>query len=93
MAVKQAVLDTWMQLSNLIAQREANASLQQLREMQLDRNRTLYEMEVSTDFGDALVNQSKAELQYTQTEYAIALQWAKLDALMGKTLESEGKGS
>lgn len=86
MAIHQAVLETWMELKTLISQREEVNAMSHWREMQLDRNRTLYELEFSTDFGDALVNLSDAEFFKTQTEYAIALQWAKLDALVGKEI-------
>ncbi len=85
MAMRQSVLDVWMELQVLIAQREEIKAINQWRDMQLDQNRTLYELEFSTDFGDALVNQSAAELYRAKTEYAIALQWATLDALTHST--------
>jgi len=86
MVIRQAVLETWMELQTLIAQREEVGAISNWREMQLDRNRTLYELEFSTDFGDALVNLSDVELFKSKTEYAIALQWATLDALVGNEI-------
>ncbi len=86
MAVRQAVLEAWMQLQTLTAQHEEIEAQAKWREMQLDRNRTLYELEFSTDFGDALVNQSSVELMRAQNEYAVVLQWITLDALSGQTI-------
>ncbi len=87
MAIRQAVLETWMELKTLIAQHQEVTALGNWREMQLDNNRILYELEYNTDFGDALVNLSATELLKTKTDYAIAVQWAKLDMLVGKTIE------
>ncbi|SEH07625.1 TolC family protein [Candidatus Venteria ishoeyi] len=85
LAVREAVLNTWLQLQNLNGQRTSVEARLLWREMALDEARTLYDMEVNSDLGNSLVKQTEAELFAKRTEYDIALQWAKLDALLGKT--------
>ncbi|MFZ5537098.1 MAG: TolC family protein [Pseudomonadota bacterium] len=54
------------------------------RELYLDRSRALYEMEVSTDLGDSMVQMSDAHLRSMRTLFALSLAWAELDALLGR---------
>jgi outer membrane protein TolC len=54
------------------------------RELYLDRSRALYEMEVSTDLGDSMVQMSDAHLRSMRTLFALSLGWAELDALLGR---------
>ncbi|MFZ5466671.1 MAG: TolC family protein [Pseudomonadota bacterium] len=54
------------------------------RELYLDRSRALYEMEVSTDLGDSMVQMSDAHLRSMRTLFALSLSWAELDALLGR---------
>ncbi|MEW5837979.1 MAG: TolC family protein [Pseudomonadota bacterium] len=51
------------------------------RDLYMERSRTLYEMEVSTDLGDSMVQMTDAKLRATRTLYALSLAWAELDAL------------
>ncbi|MEF3193885.1 MAG: transporter, partial [Halothiobacillaceae bacterium] len=57
------------------------------RELYLDRSRALYEMEVSTDLGDSMVQMSDARLRSMRTLFALSLAWAELDALLGRPVE------
>jgi outer membrane protein TolC len=82
-AIRQAVLSRWLELQTLYVQRDEAQALTAFTDMSLDRNRLLYEMEVSADLGDAMVRTSGARLRRAQTEYAIALTWAELGALTG----------
>ncbi|MEW6445311.1 MAG: TolC family protein [Pseudomonadota bacterium] len=61
------------------------------REIYLERSRALYEMEVSTDLGDSMVQVSDARLRALRTLYALSLAWAELDALSGRPVESLAK--
>lgn len=54
------------------------------RELYLDRSRALYEMEVSSDLGDGMVQMSDAHLRSMRTLFALSLAWAELDALLGR---------
>ena len=53
------------------------------REIYLDRSRALYELEVSTDLGDAMVRVTETEREKLATDYAIVLAWEKMDLLTG----------
>lgn len=54
------------------------------RELYLERSRALYEMEVSTDLGDSMVQMTDAQLSSIRTLFALSLSWAELDALLGR---------
>jgi len=57
------------------------------RELYLDRSRAMYEMEVSTDLGDSMVQMSDAHMRSMRTLFALSLSWAELDALLGRPVE------
>lgn len=86
MAVRQSVLETWQKINVLRVQREEVQALSAYRDLYLDRSRALYELEVRADLGDALVRASEARQRTAQTEYSLALAWARLDALTGAPL-------
>ena len=91
--VEQAVLDAWIELSNLKAQyQQANAQLD-YSELYLDQRRALYELETRTNLGDAMVRISEAQRYLKETEFEIAYHWAQLDALMGKTVYASVLGT
>ncbi len=81
--VRQAVLDQWLELSNLKSRIDEAAALRNYRELYLDRSRAIYEMEVKTDLGDAMVRLSEAQLAQDTARYAVALGWERMDALTG----------
>jgi outer membrane protein TolC len=86
LAVRQAVLQAWGDLTNLKAKREEVATLAGYRDLYLDRSRALYELEVKSDLGDAMVQTSDVRLQMARTEFQIALTWARVEALLGQTV-------
>ena len=88
--VRQRVLLLRQQIQTL------NARLQQMKvkadynELYLDRSRTLYDLEVKTDLGDAMVAMSETRYQQAQVEFDLALAWMELDMITNVTIE---KGS
>jgi len=83
--IRQTVLLLWQKLGLLrIQQEEAQAQLD-YRELYLDRSRANYEMEVSTDLGDAMVRLSEAQLAKARTSFQLALTWEKLRGVTGQT--------
>ncbi|MCI0506767.1 MAG: TolC family protein [Gammaproteobacteria bacterium] len=84
MAVSQQLLESWQSLQNLKVGREQTDVLQHYRELYLDKSRTLYETEVQSDLGDAMVEITEARLQKAMVEYQLAIEWAKLQALTGQ---------
>ena len=81
--VKIALQELHGELSVLRIQREEAKALHEFRELYLDRSRLQYEQEMRTDLGDAMVRQSEARLRDAETEFAIALTRARLEALVG----------
>ena len=85
--IKQEVLDLWLSLDALAAQLAASKSGSDYRELYLDKARSIYEMEVKTDLGDAMVKLTEAQMFQAETEFEIALVWEKLHQLTQMTLK------
>lgn len=88
--IRQQVLELWLDLSALRIQREEAATRNEYRELYLDRSRALYELEVKTDLGDAMVRLTEAERRALETDFRIALAWERLDLLLGNVLATQG---
>lgn len=96
MAVSQQLLESWQALQSLKVGREQTDIQQQYRELYLDRSRTLYQMEVQADLGDAMVEITEARLQKAMVEYQLAIEWAKIQALTGQpvnVLQEQSNGT
>lgn len=85
--VDQTVLETWMSLNDLKRQQQESKVKMDYRELYLDRARAIYEMEVKTDLGDAMVKLTQASLDSAKVEFEQALAWEKLNILTGGHLE------
>jgi outer membrane protein TolC len=87
--VSQAILETWGELQSLkVAQQSAQAETE-FRDLYLDRSRALYELEVTSDLGDAMVKTTAVRYQTMKTNFMMALAWARLDALLGRKVFAE----
>jgi outer membrane protein TolC len=82
--LRQRVLEIWLDIQTLQSQREQVEIFTRSRALNFDRAQAEYELELKTDFGDALVGQSESALLRAQTEYSLALDWARLAALTGE---------
>jgi len=82
--LRQRLLETWLDIQTLLAQRQQVDIFTQSRALNFDRAQAEYELELKTDFGDALVGQSESALLRAQTEFGLALDWARLAALTGE---------
>ena len=87
-AVRQQVLELWLQLEALRVQGEEMRTAGAYRELYLDRSRALYELEVTTDLGDAMVRLTETEAETLRTDFDIALAWERLDLLLGRAPEA-----
>jgi outer membrane protein TolC len=92
MELRQAILDLWLQLQMLQVQRDEASALRDYRELYLDRSRTKYEQEVTSDLGDAMVLLSEAELADARARFQTALTWERIDALTGGAMALEITG-
>lgn len=84
--VEQQVLTLWLKISNLKQQYSDPDLTLDYRDLYLERSRALYELEVTSDLGDAMVKLTNAQLFKAQTQFELAISWAKLDALLGNPL-------
>lgn len=90
--LRQAVMDNRLALDDLKARMEQVEKLGDYRELYLDRSRALYEMEVKTDLGDAMVQLSVVRLERAKVEFDWRLAQARLAALTGRLLENQPQG-
>jgi len=84
--LRQALLETWLQLENLRVEREGGQVQLDYRDLYLDRSRALYELEVKTDLGDAMVMTSEARMHAAQVEFDTIRAWARLQVLQGQSV-------
>lgn len=84
MQLQQQVLDTWLDLQNLEARRQQMKVLGSYRDLNLDRSRALYEMEVTADLGDSMVKVTESEYLTKKADYETAEAWMRLDILTGQ---------
>jgi len=71
-------------IRSLRAGSDAARAYADFRELHLDRSRALYEMEVRTDLGDAMVEISRSQHRSAQQRFQLALSLAQLNALAGE---------
>ncbi len=87
--VHQQLLDLWLELRSLGSAREAARAGEEYRELYLDRSRAIYEMELKTDLGDAMVRLTEAQLEQMRRKFDTVLAFEELDALLGVSAEGE----
>lgn len=85
----QAVLETWLELGSLKAQMDQAMAQLDYSELYLDKRRALYELEAQANLGDAMVQISEAQRYLAETRFKTAMAWARLDALLGKTVYAQ----
>jgi hypothetical protein len=56
-------------------------------ELYLDKSRALYEMEVRSTLGDAMITVTKAQYEALKADLDMAYAWAKMDALTGNMIK------
>jgi outer membrane protein TolC len=87
MELTQALLETCLEITQL--QSTARGAAQkntEFRDLQLERSRGLYELELRSNLGTSMVDTADATLRSRRNEYQLALSFARLEALLGKPL-------
>ena len=69
--------------------RDEMQALTEYSELYLDKSRVLYEMEVRSTLGDAMITVTRAQYEALETDFDIAYAWARMDALTGNLIKSE----
>lgn len=87
--IRQDVLETWSELNSLKVEKDRVEAVIDFRDLYLDRSRALYQMEVTTDFGDAMMRAHQAHLDKMKNQFSIALAWARIEALLGKKVYND----
>ena len=82
--LRQELLDIWTELQTLQVEKQSLAADQEYRELYLDLRRAQYELEVEADLGDAMVSMSVLRYRVMQADFATALAWARVNALLGR---------
>jgi len=90
MDLTQAVLETYLDIVQMqSAGRAAGRKQVEYRDMVLERSRGLYEMELKSNLGTSMTDTAEAHLGVRKTEYRLALDFARLEAMLGKPLEGK----
>ena len=84
--LEQQILEVWLRITDLKQQISDPDFTLDYRDLYLERSRALYEMEVTTDLGDAMAELTQAQLFKAQTYFELAVAWAKLDSLLGNSM-------
>ena len=87
MDLSQALLETCLDITQLQGTaRGAAEKYTEYRDLQLERSRGLYELELKSNLGTSMSDTSDARLRTRRNEYQLALSFARLEALLGKPL-------
>lgn len=74
------------QVGNLRAARKAVWVSTAYRDLDADRSRVMYDLEIKTDLGDAMAKLTEAQWQAAKVDYQLAFTWDEIDALTGKLI-------
>jgi hypothetical protein len=84
--LQEGLLDLWLRYPVLRAALDTDDAEAFYRDLSLDRSRTLYELEVKADLGDAMTEQTRARLARMENTHRAQLLIATLNALRGLPL-------
>jgi outer membrane protein TolC len=85
--LRKQVAELWQQILQLRIRQQELAVAASRAELELDRARGEYELEIKTHLGNAMVNTSEVRYQQARNEYQRALAWMQLYLLIGKSPE------
>lgn len=92
MELTQAMLETYLDIVQLQGSGRS-AALKQVEhsDLVLERSRGLYEMELKSNLGTSMTDTVEANLRVRRNEYLLALDFARLEAMLGRPLEAKLK--
>jgi outer membrane protein TolC len=80
--LRQRLYEIWQSIHSLKLKRLQLVHSMDYRELKLDRSRALYELEVKTDLGDAMVGISEVRFKQAKADFELALIWMELQMLL-----------
>ncbi len=87
--LRQQVLELWLDQNTLRRRLKELQVREEYRDLYLDRSRTLYELERTSDLGDAMVQTSAVKLEIARVQYQWMINQMRLKALTGELLQQE----
>ncbi|WP_457668131.1 TolC family protein [Thiolapillus sp.] len=82
--LRQQVLELWLEQNTLRRKMKELQVREEYRDLYLDRSRTLYELERTSDLGDAMVQVSAVRLELAKLQYQWLLNDMRLKVLTGE---------
>ena len=82
--LRHATLELLLSIDLHQAKRQQADVLRHFRDLNLDRNRTLYEFEVKADLGDAMTMQTAARVEQMKADFNLVIAIATLQMLQNK---------
>jgi len=82
--VQQQVLELWQLIYITRAKRDEAIITHEYREISLDNNRALYELDIKADLGEAMADFVAALYQSASVDYELTLALLQMDAILGK---------
>jgi len=86
-SLRNQVADLWQRLLKLQIEQQELVVAKNRVELELDRARGEYELEIKTHLGDAMVNISRVRYEQARNDYEQALAWMELYLLIGNNPE------
>jgi len=86
LALNQQVIDLYFAIKAAQTESIENQVFGDYADLYLDFSRGMYENELKTDLGDAMVRLSLANLKTLTTQFQRTLAWAKLNQLIGNSI-------
>jgi len=82
--IRNQVLQLWQGINVLSKRAQQLQTSMAFRELNLDKSRALYEMEVKTDLGNSMVAISEIQYKQAKNEFELTLAWMQLRMLIGE---------
>ena len=84
---QQQVLELWQLIYITRAKRDEAIITNEYRELSLDKNRALYELDVKADLGEAMADFVDSLYQSASVDYELTLALLQMDAILGKPVK------
>ncbi|HKL76766.1 MAG TPA: TolC family protein [Gammaproteobacteria bacterium] len=84
--IEENIYDAYLAVQTWQEKRQEAETRLRYRKLKTDLARTEYVLELETDLGDSLTEQTRAEMEVAEAKFALAMAYDRLDALVGEPL-------